>query len=57
MCLISNIDHCRVPHRFERRCTIALPPEAKGTYHVYAMFFNAYRTECSDSTYLGEVEL
>lgn len=57
MCFISNIDHCHVPHRFERHCTIALPPEAKGTYHVYAMFFNAYRTECSDSTYLGEVEL
>ena len=53
----SNIDDSHVPHRFERNCTISLPPDVKGTYHVYASFFNVYRTECSDSTYLGEVEL
>ena len=53
----SNIDDCHVPHRFEKSCTISLPPDAKGTYHVYASFFNVHRTECSNSTYLGEVKL
>lgn len=53
----SNIDDCHVPHRFEKSCNITLPPDAKGTFHVYATFFNVYRTECSNSTYLGEVTL
>ena len=57
MTYLSDLGAQRMPHRFERHCSIELPATAKGSYHLYATFCNIHGSAISDSTYLGEVML
>ena len=57
MTYLSDLGAQRMPHRFERHCSIELPATAKGSYHLYATFCNIHGNAISDSVYLGEVKL
>ena len=55
--VVSNYQHPKPPRRNQCACTVTLPHEAEGTFHVYAFFHNHNRSDASSSVYLGEVRV